>query len=149
MRRQQAGLTLLEVAMAGGILLVGLVAMSQLVNNALGTSSPGFGGMTIGPVVDQQLKLHAAHFKALMRGGANVSNRVTVGTESIYTVASTRSYVLPPMVGYGGTTYALSEQEISARITVNSHTVNAATDPQVGFTRFWKLDTYGTQRAGL
>lgn len=149
MKRPEVGLTLLEVTLAGGVLLVGLVALSQLVNNTLQAASPGLGGMTMGPVVDQQLRLHGAHWKANQIGGVNTSNRVAVGTESIYTQAATRSYVLPPMAGYVGT-YALTEQELTAHLTVNSHVAVEATDPIVGFSRFWKLEVIsGTARSGL
>ncbi|MNX66278.1 hypothetical protein D3C86_973670 [compost metagenome] len=150
MTRRSDGLTLLEVAISGAVLLAGLAVLAQLVRATLDSSAQSYTqGSPIGPVVEHQLRLHATHFKGLMRGGPNTSNLVPAGTESIYTTAGTRSYVLPPRAGMGGRTYALTEQEITARVTVSSN-VASPSDPTVGYTMFWKLDVLnGSQRAGL
>lgn len=150
MSKRDEGLTLLEVAIAGAILLGGLAFLAQLVRTTLSSTTHGYGqGAQVGPVVEQQLRLHAAHFKGLRRGGTNESQRVTIGTESIYTTAATRNYILPLAGGFGNQAIGLTEQEISARLTVNAQ-ATASTDPVVGFTRFWKLDIYnGNERAGI
>jgi len=149
MKCRESGITLLEVALAGAVLLGGLAIISQLVRSSLTSTTPGSSdGLVVGPIVDQQLKLHAAYFKGIMKSGINSSQWVRVGSESIYTVAATRSYILPPAAGFGGRTYALTEEEITAKMTVNS--TDSVGGPMVGFTRFWKLDvTGGTERAGL
>lgn len=147
MSKQETGFTLLEVAIAGAVLLGGMVLLAQMTNSTLKNTTPGFYGSTVGLVVDQQMRLHGSHFKSRRLSGINTSIVTRVGSESIYTVAGTRSYILPPAAGYLGT-YAVTEQEITAKMTVKSNVVDSS-DPLVGFTRLWKLDVYGTERAGL
>lgn len=147
--KRKAGFTLLEVAIAGAILMGGLGILAQLVRTTLSSSTPGFTeGVQVGPVVEQQLRLYGAYVKGYHRCRSTSSKVTTLGALNIYTQASIGSYILPPAAGYAGQTYALTEQDITARLTPTT-SINTS-DPLVGYTRFWKLEVLvGTVRTGL
>lgn len=139
----KAGFTLLEVAIAGAILMGGLGILAQLVRTTLSSTTPGFTeGAQVGPVVEQQIRLLAAYSKAYYESRPTPSNRQAFGAVKIYTESSTRSFIHEPMLGYAGQTYAVTEQEITCKLTNTSSIATSSSDPTVGFTRFWKLEVY-------
>lgn len=150
--KRSAGFTLLEVAIAGAILMGGLAILAQLVRTTLSTSTPGFTeGAQVGPVVEQQMKLLGAYIKGYIKGRDTDINRVQLGAVHIYSSGKTRDYILPMTPGYGGRSYGLIDQEITAKVTLTSDPTPSMSDPLVGYTRFWKLEVspIGTERAGL
>lgn len=148
---QKVGFTLLEVAIAGAILMGGLAILAQLVRTTLSSSTPGFTeGAQAGPVVEQQMRLLGAYAKSYFRARADDSALQKFGAVYINTRGATRSFILPVTAGYAGQSYALTEQEITAKLTLTSDATTSANDPVVGFTRFWKLEvSNGTVRTGL
>lgn len=152
-RMRHAGLTLLEVAIAGAILMGGLAFLAQLVRTTLSSSAPSLSeGVPLGPVVEQQLRLNGAFIKGNRVGNYNQTGILTTfDTVNIYNYSNVRNTILPGKLGFGGRTYTLKEQEITAKLTKTSATNTTPTDPVVGFTRFWKLEVSpgGQGRAGL
>lgn len=138
----KAGFTLLEVAIAGAILMGGLAVIAQLVQNTLNTSTPGFTeGVQVGPVVEQQMRLLGAYTKGYNVGRITAVNRVRLGPVNIYANGTTQGYILPLTPGYGGRSYGLIVQDVMARMTQTSDpATDLNLDPTVGFTRFWKLE---------
>lgn len=136
------GFSLLEVAIAGAILMGGLVIIAQLVRTTLSSSTPGFTeGVQVGPVVEQQLKLLGAYTKGYSTVRVTTVNRVRLGAVNIYANGTTGGYILPLTPGYGGSSYGLRVQDVTVRLTRTSDpTPDLALDPTVGFTRFWKLE---------
>lgn len=141
--KRKAGFTLLEVAIAGAILMGGLAILAQLVRTTLSSSTPGFTeGVQVGPLVEQQMRLLAAYNKAYYKGRLSDSSMQSFGAVNINARGATRSYILPPLAGYAGQTYALTEQEITAKLTLTSTTSPNVNDPLVGYTCFWKLEVH-------
>lgn len=151
MRTRASGFTLIEVTIAGLILVSGLVVLAQSVRSTLESTSPANASAgQIGPLVDHQLRLHASQLKGERNAvGTGTSGLTAVGTESIYTVYNMRSTIRPSTSGFGGKNYSLVEFEILAKMTVSNRVVNSATDPVVGYTRFWKLNVDGSNRTGI
>ncbi len=149
----KAGFTLLEVAIAGAIMMGGLAVIAQLVQTTLQSSTPGStDGVQVGPVVEQQMRLLGAYTKGYITGRTTSVNRVRVGPVNIYSNGTTQGYILPVTPGYGGRSYGLLVQDVTARMTQTSDpAVDLVLDPTVGFTRFWKLEVrpFGDARTGL
>lgn len=149
MNQRESGISLLEVAIAGAILLAGLATISQLVRNTLDTTSQDPSSAQFGPIVEHSLRLQASNLKGSRNLNAPAySNRTSVSTESIYTYFATRSVVQPLAVGMGAGSFELVEYEVWAKMTV-SNRATMSTDPVVGYTRFWKLRNTANDRTGL
>lgn len=148
MRTRANGFTLVEAAISGVILLVGMTMTAQLIRTTFDSAAASTAASAASPrIVEQYMLAQVASLKALRDNPAVPAALAPLpyGTESIYAEVA-MSTIEGPMAGLaGGGTYDLAEYAVTVRPTING----ATSDATMSFTRFWKLGVTGARRPGI
>lgn len=145
--KQSRGFTLLEVMIAGALLLVGVATAFSLTASVLDLSRPGEAqSVQDGRVVDEYLHAVVARIKAVRANPAAGAltlptmplGRATLYVEPmVYAGAGTRGVRLTTLTNNG--TYFLDQYDVYVQMTLPGAGQAPASDPIVAHTSFVKL----------
>ncbi|HEY9898342.1 MAG TPA: hypothetical protein V6D00_04100 [Pantanalinema sp.] len=148
MRLRARGFTIVEAAISGVILLIGMMMTAQLLRTTFDSAAASSTASVASPrIVEQYMNAQVASLKALRTNPAlpTVLAPLPLGTESIYADVSVRQVEAPTAGHAGGGTYDLAEYAVTVRPTVNG----APSTATMSFTRFWKLGVTNGRRPGI
>lgn len=152
------GFTLLEVALAGAVLMIGIVTAFNLTTTVLDATRPGeVQSVQDGRVVDQYLHAVVARIKASPSNpgiGAITLPTMRLGNATLYVEATvyagagTRGVRLLPG-GVNNGTFFLDQYDVYVQMALPSAGQAPATDPILAHTSFVKLGRNDGQKAGI
>lgn len=139
MRRQVGGFTLLETALAGVILTMGMIFAAQLTRSNLDLVRPGQGQtLQNSAVAEQLMRAEVARLKSFrgVAGGASVAS-VPVGYAKLYVTTSAGAAV------QSNALYALTPFDVKVQLSQPGLAPNPATDAVLAHTVCWQLGYAG------
>lgn len=141
MRRMKAeGFTLLEVAIAGAILLMGMLLVANVTRTVLDSTAPDSSrAAQNGPVIDQYLRAEVALIKGARDGSAPTLSDMPYGNGTLHVPAPTVTPIAPLVA-----TYTLTQYQVKVEFL---HPPQPAV--LVAQTTFWKLWRDNGVKAGI